>query len=104
MAHRGRINVLTHILGKPYATIFGEFDGKHAAASAESETGDVKYHLGARTERTLADGRTIGIQLVPNPSHLEVVNPVVSGVTTACGLPRWSRVCCQFAAAQGAVP
>jgi 2-oxoglutarate dehydrogenase E1 component len=83
MAHRGRINVLTHILGKPYATIFGEFDGKHAAASAESETGDVKYHLGARTERTLADGRTIGIQLVPNPSHLEVVNPVLSGVARA---------------------
>src|SRR6478672_3535421 len=83
MAHRGRINVLTHILGKPYAKIFGEFDGKHAAASAESETGDVKYHLGARTERTLADGRTVGVQLVPNPSHLEVVNPVVTGVARA---------------------
>ena len=83
MAHRGRINVLTHILGKPYTTIFGEFDGKHAAASAESETGDVKYHLGARTERTLADGRTVGVQLVPNPSHLEVVNPVLTGVARA---------------------
>ena len=83
MAHRGRINVLTHILGKPYATVFGEFDGKHAAASAESETGDVKYHLGARTERTLADGRTVGIQLVPNPSHLEVVNPVLTGLARA---------------------
>jgi len=83
MAHRGRINVLTHILGKPYAKIFGEFDGKHAAAAAESETGDVKYHLGARTERTLGNGRTIGIQLVPNPSHLEVVNPVVTGVARA---------------------
>jgi len=83
MAHRGRINVLTHILGKPYATVFGEFDGRHAAASAESETGDVKYHLGARTERTLADGRAVGVQLVPNPSHLEVVNPVVTGVARA---------------------
>ena len=83
MAHRGRINVLTHILGKPYGTVFGEFDGKHAAASAESETGDVKYHLGARTERTLADGRTVGVQLVPNPSHLEVVNPVLTGVARA---------------------
>ena len=83
MAHRGRINVLTHILGKPYAKIFGEFDGKHAAASAESETGDVKYPLGARTERTLADGRSIGVQLVPNPSHLEVVNPVLTGVARA---------------------
>jgi len=83
MAHRGRINVLTHILGKAYGTVFGEFDGRHAAAAAESETGDVKYHLGARTERTLADGRTVGIQLVPNPSHLEVVNPVVTGVARA---------------------
>jgi 2-oxoglutarate dehydrogenase E1 component len=83
MAHRGRINVLTHILDKPYATVFGEFDGKHAAASAESETGDVKYHLGARTERTLADGRSVGIQLVPNPSHLEVVNPVLTGLARA---------------------
>jgi len=83
MAHRGRINVLTHILDKPYAKIFGEFDGKHAAASAESETGDVKYHLGARTERTLANGQTVGVQLVPNPSHLEVVNPVLTGVARA---------------------
>jgi 2-oxoglutarate dehydrogenase E1 component len=83
MAHRGRINVLTHILDKPYAKIFGEFDGKHAAASAESETGDVKYHLGARTERTLPDGRVVGIQLVPNPSHLEVVNPVLTGLARA---------------------
>jgi len=83
MAHRGRINVLAHILGKPYAKVFGEFDGKHAAASAESETGDVKYHLGARTERTLADGRTVGVKLVPNPSHLEVVNPVLTGVARA---------------------
>jgi 2-oxoglutarate dehydrogenase E1 component len=83
MAHRGRINVLTHILDKPYVQVFGEFDGKHAAASAESETGDVKYHLGARTERTLASGHTVAIRLVPNPSHLEVVNPVVSGVARA---------------------
>src|SRR5688572_20861535 len=83
MAHRGRINVLTHILDKPYAKVFGEFDGKHAAASAESETGDVKYHLGARTERTIADGRAVGVRLVPNPSHLEVVNPVVTGVARA---------------------
>ncbi|HUQ81434.1 MAG TPA: 2-oxoglutarate dehydrogenase E1 component, partial [Gemmatimonadaceae bacterium] len=83
MAHRGRINVLTHIMNKPYAKIFGEFDGKHAAASAESETGDVKYHLGAQTERTLPNGQTVRIRLVPNPSHLEVVNPVVSGVARA---------------------
>ena len=83
MAHRGRINVLTHILDKSYATVFGEFDGRHGAAAAESETGDVKYHLGARTDRTLPDGRPVGIQLVPNPSHLEVVNPVLTGVARA---------------------
>jgi 2-oxoglutarate dehydrogenase E1 component len=83
MAHRGRINVLTHILDKPYAKIFAEFDGKHAAASAESETGDVKYHLGARTERTLSDGRVVAVTLVPNPSHLEVVNPVLNGLARA---------------------
>jgi 2-oxoglutarate dehydrogenase E1 component len=83
MAHRGRINVLAHILGKPYATIFAEFDGKHATASAESETGDVKYHLGARGERVLSDGRTMAVQLMPNPSHLEVVNPVITGVARA---------------------
>jgi len=83
MAHRGRINVLTHILGKPYAKIFEEFDGKHAAASAESETGDVKYHLGARTTRTLPNGKAVDIQLVPNPSHLEVVNPVLTGAARA---------------------
>ena len=60
MAHRGRINVLTHILGKPYATIFDEFDGKHADACAESETGDVKYHLGfeTRARRSATDARS----------------------------------------------
>src|SRR5688500_7835025 len=83
MAHRGRINVLTHILDQPYAEVFGEVDGKQAAASAESEPGDVTYHLGARTERTLPGGQTVAIRLVPNPSHLEVVNPVVSGVARA---------------------
>ena len=56
MAHRGRLNVLAHILDKPYATIFEEFEEKHAQASAGSGTGDVKYHLGARGKRTLADG------------------------------------------------
>lgn len=80
MAHRGRINVLAHIVGKPYSTIFAEFDGKHASSSAVSETGDVKYHLGAHGQRTLADGRVVDVLLVPNPSHLEIVNPVLTGV------------------------
>ncbi len=79
MAHRGRLNVLAHILGKPYATIFDEFDDKHY----HSGTGDVKYHLGAQAERALADGQQVSITLVPNPSHLEFVNPVLEGVARA---------------------
>src|SRR3954470_24455743 len=83
MAHRGRINVLTHTLGKPYATIFEEFEGKHAATNAVSETGDVKYHLGAVGRRKTASGAEVEIVLIPNPSHLEVVNPVLEGVARA---------------------
>ena len=83
MAHRGRINVLAHTLGKPYGTIFEEFEGKHAATNAESETGDVKYHLGARGKRKLSNGREVDVVLIPNPSHLEVVNPVLEGVARA---------------------
>lgn len=83
MAHRGRINVLAHILGKPYKAIFGEFEGKHAAGNAESETGDVKYHLGATGRRQVAGGREVAISLIPNPSHLEFVNPVLQGVARA---------------------
>ena len=83
MAHRGRINVLAHILSKPYATIFAEFEGKHAATNAASETGDVKYHLGFRGTRTTSTGRDVEMLLVPNPSHLEVVNPVLEGVARA---------------------
>ena len=79
MAHRGRLNVLAHILGKPYASIFDEFEGKHE----DSGTGDVKYHLGAQGTRTLPGGETIGIVLVPNPSHLEMVNPVLEGMARA---------------------
>jgi 2-oxoglutarate dehydrogenase E1 component len=83
MAHRGRINVLTHTLGKPYATIFEEFEGKHAATNAVSETGDVKYHLGAVGTRQTANGKEMAVVLIPNPSHLEVVNPVLEGVARA---------------------
>src|SRR3954464_11999972 len=83
MAHRGRINVLAHTLGKPYATIFEEFEGKHAATNAVSETGDVKYHLGATGTRRTASGREMAVVLIPNPSHLEVVNPVLEGVARA---------------------
>ena len=83
MAHRGRINVLTHTLGKPYATIFEEFEGKHAATNAVSETGDVKYHLGAVGTRVTATGKKMDVMLIPNPSHLEMVNPVLEGVARA---------------------
>ncbi|MDQ3996728.1 MAG: 2-oxoglutarate dehydrogenase E1 component, partial [Gemmatimonadota bacterium] len=83
MAHRGRLNVLTHILGKPYEALFQEFAGLHHETNAESETGDVKYHLGYRTQREIAGGRVVDVQLVPNPSHLEFVNPVLMGVARA---------------------
>jgi 2-oxoglutarate dehydrogenase E1 component len=83
MAHRGRINVLAHTLSKPYATIFEEFEGMHAAANAVSETGDVKYHLGAHGRRQVSNGSEVEIVLLPNPSHLEVVNPVLMGVARA---------------------
>jgi 2-oxoglutarate dehydrogenase E1 component len=83
MAHRGRINVLAHTLSKPYATIFEEFEGKHATTNAVSETGDVKYHLGATGTRQVAGGGEVEVVLIPNPSHLEVVNPVLEGVARA---------------------
>src|SRR5207244_11301029 len=75
MAHRGRINVLTHTLGKPYATIFEEFEGKHAATNAVSETGDVKYHLGAAGKRQVSTGggSEFDVMLIPYPRHLEFV-------------------------------
>ena len=82
MAHRGRLNVLTHVLGKPYAALFAEFEGRHGGAAPESETGDVKYHMGYRGASDI-DGQKVEVILVPNPSHLEVVNPVVEGVARA---------------------
>jgi 2-oxoglutarate dehydrogenase E1 component len=82
MAHRGRINVLAHVLQKPYATIFGEFEGRHASASPESETGDVKYHLGFSASRKIGD-REVRVSLIPNPSHLEFANAVLQGVVRA---------------------
>ena len=82
MAHRGRLNVLAHILEKPYATIFEEFEERRADANAADTTGDVKYHLGARGTRE-ENGVEATVLLVPNPSHLEVVNPVLNGVARA---------------------
>ena len=82
MAHRGRLNVLTHVMGMSYVEMFGEFEGRQGETSADSSTGDVKYHLGYENERKVGD-TTIKLELAPNPSHLEVVNPVMSGMARA---------------------
>jgi 2-oxoglutarate dehydrogenase E1 component len=81
MAHRGRLNVLTNILQKEYDNIFQEFSGEGLSDSVFE--GDVKYHLGYSTDTTLSNGKTVHLSLVPNPSHLEAVNPVVTGVARA---------------------
>ena len=81
MAHRGRLNVLTNVMGKPFEALFAEFEGHHDAAD-ENATGDVKYHMGYVGSRTV-DGREVKLRLMPNPSHLEVVNPVIEGVVRA---------------------
>ncbi len=93
MAHRGRLNVLTHVMGKPYETLFGEFEGRHPDAASESETGDVKYHMGYRGTRAV-DGQDVALLLVPNPSHLEFVGCLIDGVARAAQrLPEtpWER-------------
>lgn len=78
MAHRGRLNVLANTLGKTYEQIFTEFEGI-IPADKTMGSGDVKYHLGFNSDHTTPDGRSINLQLCPNPSHLEVVDPVVIG-------------------------
>src|SRR5918996_1238259 len=86
MAHRGRLNVLAHTVGRPYESILREFEGERTieAVSADPEggTGDVKYHLGARGSRKTAAGE-IAVTLSSNPSHLEAVDPVVEGFSRA---------------------
>jgi len=82
MAHRGRINVLAHVLEKPVEQIFGEFQGRHDHLE-DISTGDVKYHLGYEGARHTSNGHTVHVSLVPNPSHLEIVNPVLQGYARA---------------------
>lgn len=82
MAHRGRLNVLANTLGKTYEQIFSEFEG-NTPDDTTMGSGDVKYHLGFRANITTASGKEINVQLSPNPSHLEVVAPVVSGFARA---------------------
>ena len=82
MAHRGRLNVLTNIIGKPYHKVFDEFEGTTDAEAVQG-SGDVKYHLGQRGVHTAPSGATIRLTLASNPSHLEAVSPVVEGVVRA---------------------
>ncbi|HJQ17623.1 MAG TPA: 2-oxoglutarate dehydrogenase E1 component [Allosphingosinicella sp.] len=82
MAHRGRLNVLANVMGKPYRAIFSEFAGGAANPEDVGGSGDVKYHLGTSGDREF-DGIKVHMSLVPNPSHLEAVDPVVLGKARA---------------------
>src|ERR1700722_15891924 len=82
MAHRGRLNVLSQVMGKPHRVIFHEFKGGSASPEEIDGSGDVKYHLGASSDREF-DGNTVHLSLSPNPSHLEIVDPVVLGKVRA---------------------
>ncbi|HZL48285.1 MAG TPA: multifunctional oxoglutarate decarboxylase/oxoglutarate dehydrogenase thiamine pyrophosphate-binding subunit/dihydrolipoyllysine-residue succinyltransferase subunit [Solirubrobacteraceae bacterium] len=92
MAHRGRLNVLAHNLGRPYDTIFAEFEGASTLEAVttipQGGTGDVKYHHGTQGSYELPDGESIRVNLESNPSHLEYVSPVVEGATRAAQTTR----------------
>ncbi|MBL4939589.1 MAG: 2-oxoglutarate dehydrogenase E1 component [Lutibacter sp.] len=81
MAHRGRLNTLTNIFRKPIRDLFSEFEGKDF--EDENIDGDVKYHLGLTTTKTLKNNKELKMNLVPNPSHLETVGPIVEGIARA---------------------
>ena len=81
MPHRGRLNVLANLLQKSYKRIFNEFTGE-VHSTAEESAGDVKYHLGASSDREF-EGNSVHVSLTSNPSHLEAVNPVVLGQARA---------------------
>ena len=95
MAHRGRLNVLAHTIGRPYETIFAEFEGgrqvEGGQLTPEGGTGDVKYHHGAEGAYVTAKGTAITVSLSPNPSHLEFVSPVVDGRARAKQTQRRGR-------------
>ncbi|MGL4494179.1 MAG: 2-oxoglutarate dehydrogenase E1 component, partial [Beijerinckiaceae bacterium] len=82
MAHRGRLNTLTQVMGKPHRALFHEFKGGSFAPDDVEGSGDVKYHLGASNDREF-DGNRVHLSLTPNPSHLEIVDPVVLGKVRA---------------------
>src|SRR5947209_19556572 len=75
MAHRGRLNVLAQVMGKPHRAIFHEFKGGSTTPNDVEGSGDVKYHLGASSDREF-DGNKVHLSLTANPSHLEIVDPV----------------------------
>ena len=82
MPHRGRLNVLTNVMGKPFRAVFNEFQGGSFKPEDVDGSGDVKYHLGASSDREF-DGNSVHLSLTANPSHLEAVNPVVLGKARA---------------------
>ncbi len=82
MAHRGRLNVLAQVMGKPHRAIFHEFKGGSSSPDDVAGSGDVKYHLGASSDREF-DGNKVHLSLTANPSHLEIVDPVVLGKARA---------------------
>ena len=82
MPHRGRLNVLANMMGKPYAALFSEFQGNSANPEDVQGSGDVKYHLGTSSDRDF-DGNIVHLSLTANPSHLEAVNPVTLGKVRA---------------------
>jgi 2-oxoglutarate dehydrogenase E1 component len=88
MAHRGRLNVLAHVVGVPYGEMIAKFEGIHAQTAG---TGDVKYHLGAEGTYATRSGEPLSVTLAPNPSHLEFVHAVVEGMTRAKQEDRGTR-------------
>ena len=80
MAHRGRLNVLAHVIGMPYVDLIAKFEGVHTEMEG---TGDVKYHIGAEGTYATRSGEPLNVFLAPNPSHLEFVHPVIEGMTRA---------------------
>jgi 2-oxoglutarate dehydrogenase E1 component len=95
MAHRGRLNVLAHTVGKPYQAIFAEFEGNRPVSETdepkEDGTGDVKYHHGAEGAYRTTKGQAVTVALAANPSHLEFVGPVVDGRARAAQTQRRGR-------------
>src|SRR5437868_9733824 len=87
MAHRGRLNILTNVMGKPYRAIFHEFAGGATNRADVGGSGDVKYHLGTSSDREF-EGVKVHLSLLPNPSHLEAVDPVVLGKARASQVAR----------------